>query len=493
MNCRQKPQLRLKHSENYLNFSRRAIDLEKISHNNFQMSATRRFTFFVTASMIALFFSPISAHSAINGYPECSSNQVGTLRGPTGKTEVCIGINGGKGVWVKGTSVSHHENFNPGNSNSGGGQNNNSSQPFVMKTGPACTSTTPFTAAPMDLSTATFSPLGNVNPPGHITPSGHGGFGPPASKAADGRGPFGNGLIPGVTTLYSPVKIASISELRLSTVTDSTGKVTRDFSILFNICGPLYGEIGHFSQVNTKIENALKNAKPEQECQDYSQKNGVGGEGAKSIFCIYATVPASIAAGEKLGMTGDAFGVDFGVIDITKPHKAASFSIYPPQGDETYSICPLNLFTPALKAKINAPAGCGQSTYDTAGTALGAWFSDDSQQSYQQGKMISLVPTVAVQVDGSNQIDKQFSLVTGISVPSTLQQATIYKLSVDPATIKIGKLVCVNVSVSHGPQQSADIQLGISVGAKGNFETLTLSDCSGKGAYVYQRSKKYGP
>ncbi len=457
------------------------------------MSATRRLTFLVTSTMFALLFSPVTAHSAINGYAECSSNQVGTLRGPTGKTEVCIGIPGGKGVWVKGTSVSHHENFNLGNNNSGGNQTNNSSQPFVMKTGPACTTTTPFTVAPMDLSTATFSPMGNINPPGHITPSGHGGFGTPASKAADGRGPFGNGLIPGVTTLYAPTKIASISELRLNTVTDSKGKVTRDFSILFNICGPLYGEIGHFSQVNSKIENALKNVKSAQNCQDYSQKNGVGGQGAKSIFCIYANVSAAIAAGEKLGVTGDAFGVDFGVIDITKPHKAASFSIYPPQGDETYSICPLNLFTPSLRAKINAPAGCGQSTYDTSGTALGAWFKDVSQQGFLQGKMISLVPSVAVQVDGSNQIQKQFSLVTGISVPSTLQQATIYKLSVDPSTIKLGKLVCVTVSVSHGPQQTPDIQLGITVGTKGNFETLALSDCSGKGTFVYQRSKKYGP
>jgi len=457
------------------------------------MSATRRFSLFVATSLIALLFTPISAHSAIGGYAECSANQVGTLRGSSGKTEVCIGIPGGKAVWVKGTSVSHHENFNLGNNNSNGGQNNNSSQPFVMKTGPACTTSTPFTAAPMDLSTATFSPMGNINPPGHITPSGHGGFGPPATKAADGRGPFGNGLIPGVTTLYAPTKISSISELRLNTVTNSDGKVTRDFSILFNICGPLYGEIGHFSQVNSKIENALKNAKLEQSCQDYSQKTGVGGGGGKSLFCIYSKVSANIAAGEKLGVTGDAFGVDFGVIDISKPHKAASFSIYPPQGDETYSICPLELFTPALKAKISAPGGCGQSTYDTAGTALGAWFKDVSQQGFLQGKMISLVPSVAVQVDGSNQTQKQFSLVTGASVPSTLQQASIYKLNVDPATIKLGKLVCVSVSVSHGPQQTPDIQLGVTVGTKGDFETLTLSDCSGKNPFVYQRSKKYGP
>ena len=475
------------------NFSRDALDPQKNAQNNIQMSTTRKVILSVTVSMIALFFSPISANSAINGYEECSSKQVGTLRGPVGKTEVCIGIPGGKGVWVKGTSVSHHENFNLGKSSSGSGQNNNSSQPFVMKAGPACTTTTPFTVAPMDLSTAIFSPMGNINPPGHITPSGHGGFGIPASKAPDGRGPFGNGLIPGITTLYAPTKIAPISELRLNTVTDSKGQVTRDFSILYNICGPLYGEIGHFSQVNTKIENALKNLKTEQNCQDYSQQNGVGGQGAKSNFCIYANVPAVISAGEKLGMTGDAFGVDFGVIDITKPHKAASFSIYPPQGDETYSICPLDLFTPALKAKINAPAGCGQSTYDTAGTALGACFKDFRQQGFIQVKMISLVPSVEVQVDGSNQIQKQFSLVTGMSVPSTLQQATIYKLSLDPSTIRIGKLVCVNASVSHGPQQTPDIQLGITVGTNGNFETLALSDCSGKGTFLFQRSKKYGP
>ena len=85
------------------NFSRDALDSQKNAQNNIQMSTTRKVILSVTVSMIALFFSPISANSAINGYEECSSKQVGTLRGPVGKTEVCIGIPGGKGVWAGAT------------------------------------------------------------------------------------------------------------------------------------------------------------------------------------------------------------------------------------------------------------------------------------------------------------------------------------------------------------------------------------------------------
>lgn len=410
----------------------------------------------------------------------CLKREVDQTQNFSGKGYICRGRTNGTFSW---DPLSNSNNNGSGSNNQN--QQPNAQDPNQLPPGPKCTSLTPLSVFPIDSKVTKFQPLGNINPPGHITPSTHGGVQVPTTPGQGTKNNAINGQIPVSLDVRLPVAINHALNVQVTKVVFSDGTTLDDYALSYNVCAKIYISLGHITNPPSKLIAAMKSQVPNPVCQNSSNVDARAKISSKITLCFYPNISFTAVAGSIIGKSGPAIGVDFGAWDLTKPLKLASFGIYPNNGESTYAICALDLYPAALRSTINAPMGCGSAALDKTGTAAGSWFEPGNAQAYNQQKVISLVPL--------SLFRGQFALATGSSVPSVLHANSVYLIETDPAKILTGSLICIKAKPAQNVTPGQVISVGVRVVEKGSREQLILSDCQGFGSVTLERTTHLGP
>jgi hypothetical protein len=214
------------------------------------------------------------------------------------------------------------------------------------------------------------TPLGNLNPSGHVFPTNHIYFYTP--RATSGTDPT------------RPIPVLSPGAITISRVTTQEFKsatpVYTDYKLNFTVCQPITGDFAHLGTVSDRILAEAKKASPQ--CQEYA----TGGTAIRS--CTYET-KIELAPSERMGTTSaKSFALDLGAQDSRVRNAFVSPDRYYPEFAN--AVCPVELFAPAiigfLRNKLGRDATpkmqqrtieptCGTVMQDIAGTAQGNWFS----------------------------------------------------------------------------------------------------------------------
>ncbi len=215
-----------------------------------------------------------------------------------------------------------------------------------------------------------FVNLGHMNPPGHVFPSGHGGF-----YLTDYEH---------VCNIYSP---GDLTVTRISRVEHLSGGED-DYTLqLSSPKGRLKIVFGHLSSISSNILDQAPSF-DESECETY-----MAGGGHFRICSVFLEDMIEVSAGDIIGTGGGLpgqYGVDFGVFDKNRPVHFATdrFTDY----DYMYAVSPLNYFTPKIVEILRPVCGdwvCGiqkirtiepiGSTveFDSTGTLQGLWYKKD--------------------------------------------------------------------------------------------------------------------
>ncbi|MEX2680481.1 MAG: hypothetical protein Q6373_002690 [Candidatus Sigynarchaeota archaeon] len=233
---------------------------------------------------------------------------------------------------------------------------------------PPCTTATPFTAFPVNMTRLnTITPLGNLNPPGHTFPTDHMYFNCNASYP-DGFQVFAPGAIT-ITRLdrvnYNPPQVLNITD---------------DYTIEFRACRELTGRFGHVNNLSALLWSKIT---PFGSAGDRVETYTIAGR----VYTSYQKdVSIAVPAGELLGMAGIGGGYDFWLKD-----SRVSLSWVNQDWTRQFqnTVCPLDYFTPALKTVMETylrnwdqtpvdPANyCGKIAFDVAGTSQGIWTRGD--------------------------------------------------------------------------------------------------------------------
>jgi hypothetical protein len=214
------------------------------------------------------------------------------------------------------------------------------------------------TALPLDeVDFHVLTPLGNINPPGHVFPSDHGGF--------------------YVKHFGTPSNVKSPGKLRIFEISRDRHGVglptqTQDFSIVFGHPDRYRLWLGHVSNITSKLMQAANNFSDAQ-CNQYIA-GGVTHEQCRK------SVELDVEAGEIIGTAGTQpgqYGVDFGLFINGKFE------------------CVLGYFAPAQRAILEARMGsydpiwnitvlrtkpplCGELYQNINGTLHGEWLKTGS-------------------------------------------------------------------------------------------------------------------
>ncbi len=233
---------------------------------------------------------------------------------------------------------------------------------------PACTTDTPFTAYPVNMTRLkSIAPLGNLNPPGHTFPTDHMYFYIDSILYTDGF------------EVYAPgnITITSISKVNYN---PPQGGISDDYSIYYQVCRELTGRFGHINNLSTLLLSKI-------------DAFGVPGDRVNTwmvagrTFTSYEkSVNLPVTAGEQVGVAGYGGGYDFWLKD-TRINLNWVNKDWP--NEFLYTACPLVYFTPSLRATMEAylkdyagnpvdPANyCGKIDFDIAGTVQGIWVRGD--------------------------------------------------------------------------------------------------------------------
>jgi len=254
-------------------------------------------------------------------------------------------------------------------------------------------------------------PLGNLNPPGHVFPSDHGGYyvaGPPG----------------GMTTynvcIYSPGDIL----IRTMVASEHVTAGFTDFELNFEVCSDLWGRFGHITTLDPGLFG---------DTSDYTQwtledEYSTGGE----TYRRWRTeVNMSVEGGELLGTTGGnpgQGGLDFGMYDrrISPPTPAN-----PARWDGfgyLYARLFVELYEPgtvldelwALVNREDIPYDehpGGYNMQDVPGTAHGAWFLP-GEPNNPEDPHLALVQ--------SHMLPSRLVLSVGTSVPGAASGAYFF-------------------------------------------------------------------
>ena len=210
-----------------------------------------------------------------------------------------------------------------------------------------------------------FVNLGHLSPPGHIFPSGHGGF--------------------YLSDHLTPVPVFCPADMIITRIAESehVNHGFTDYGITLSVNdGEFQIVFGHMSKIH---ETILEEAKTfgDIDCETYTTA------GDTYINCSIWT-EIQISAGDTLGWAGGnpgQLGLDFGTYDKTKQNEFATARfddyLYP------YSVSPLDYFTEEIHeilipicgdsyyemdmVRTKPPIG-GTIDYDIEGTAQGLWF-----------------------------------------------------------------------------------------------------------------------
>jgi len=247
-----------------------------------------------------------------------------------------------------------------GSSSGSSGVDNGSSSSL-----PSCESNYSFfTTSPLNESDYTsITPLGNLNPSGHVFPTDHIYF-------------YLTNYLSSYN-LYSPGDATVIQISASEHVTDGF----TDYTFTFQPCNEFKAQFGHVSALADKLSQAL--SAPYQWDSTYST-------GGKTYRNYGKNVSLTITAGEQIGTVGGNAGqmaLDMNAYDSRITLNFANLSRWSQRSDTTHTVCPINYYSSDLKTTLTNRFGdydgnpkrtvdpiCGTIEQDVAGTTQGNWF-----------------------------------------------------------------------------------------------------------------------
>lgn len=262
------------------------------------------------------------------------------------------------------------------------------------------------------------SPLGNLNPTGHVFPSDHAGI----------YGNRENGV-----AVYVPVKAPADMTITMVTSSERIGGVGAaftDYRLTFSPCSDVQFYFGHMTDLSDTILAAIGTFSDD-DCSDYT----TGGTTYRT--CSKSFTDLNVFAGDVLGHFGGIegnYGMDFGAYDAridplayANPDRIEAASNH---FDQLHSVCVFDYFDDANKAVMETKFGningaprtiapvCGEVEQDEPGTAQGKWYND-AVPNGPEDPHLALVhdnvdPTIPVFSNGT----------TFIGISSTVQQFT---------------------------------------------------------------------
>lgn len=223
---------------------------------------------------------------------------------------------------------------------------------------PSCGSTTALFTSPLvtDPSFISINPIGHVFPPGHTFPADHAYFGFTGTSAGIDLFAPADGWITQITTLYG------------------ANHSSDGFVLDFSPCA----EVTLMNLTVDTLAPALAHASGKTTCSDF------GGNFPGAVASCVTTLQWPVKAGDLLGTGGL---VDFGPI-VDQRSQLSGF-VNAARHNVSRGFCPVNYFTPSLRATYTAMLGvnsgstfiprtaeplCGTIVQDLAGTAQGDWF-----------------------------------------------------------------------------------------------------------------------
>ncbi len=228
-----------------------------------------------------------------------------------------------------------------------------------------------FRVAPVDLAQLSeITPLGNLAPPDHTTPTEH-----TYLHFADAQDR--------TTTVYP---LFAPADITLLLVRSSDGfEDPEDYSIAFALCKDVYGYFNHVKFLSDEVSGLLAGI----DCATYADQST--GHCERQLF-------ESVPAGTVLGQVGRLQGnFDFGTLDIRVTHTFANADRY--QSSRTpHIVCPYDYYEGDLKQELYALLSrteeprCGVATIDEPGTLQGVWFGPGSDVVVGWEKHLSFVP-----------------------------------------------------------------------------------------------------
>lgn len=220
------------------------------------------------------------------------------------------------------------------------------------------------------------TPLGNLNPPGHVFPTEHQYLYLPVS-----------GGLPVSTPIVSPGAVV-LTEVASSEHLSAVPPFI-DYDLTLSVCDGLSLRLGHVATLDPALASRMGGATGGS-CQTYS----TGGQDYRR--CTRSTF-AALAAGEAIGTAGGNPGqwaLDVGLHDLRKPPVA--FVNPSGYGDAAYARCLLDYATAGVRDALTpliqrtvAPV-CGTQAQDLAGTAQGNWRRSGSP-TYPEDPHLALV------------------------------------------------------------------------------------------------------
>ena len=268
-----------------------------------------------------------------------------------------------------------------------------------------------FRVAPVDLTQLSeITPLGNLQPPDHTTPTEH-----TYLHFADEQDRTTT-----VYPLYAP------SDVTLLLVGSSVGfRDPEDHSIAFALCKDVYGYFNHVKLLSDEVATLLAG----RECFEFADGNA--GACEKPLF-------ESVPAGTLLGHVGRLQGnFDFGALDMRVTHRFANAERY--QFARTpHIVCPYDYYEGELREQLYAllprtqEPRCGVVALDEPGTLQGAWFQPGSDAVIGWDQQLAFVtdnydPAIAVIAAGGTFTEPgrlEFTPTTGGTVNRAFRDVT---------------------------------------------------------------------
>ncbi len=281
--------------------------------------------------------------------------------------------------------------------------------------GIACPEGAVFTKIPINSSKIlSVTPLGNLNPPDHTTPTDH------IYLVVKPNNEIHKEF---ATVVFAPSDI-TISQITRQTIKQNGRVVNEDYAIDFMPCRDIQAKFGHVTKLSQKLADLAQQNKSD--CQTRIPRPS-----DEYSYCRINLNNTKIPSGEEIGEAGggSATGLDFWAMDFRK--KALNFANPSRYSDyQLHTACAVDLFDDTSKETLSQKFGryekkriqeplCGQFNQDVLGTLQGNWTGGDGLIDMPEAwsKSLSLI---------HDNVDPKIGVVSiggTISVPSKIQFA----------------------------------------------------------------------
>lgn len=234
--------------------------------------------------------------------------------------------------------------------------------------GPNCPDGSVFATIPIDPDKIlSVTPLGNLNPPDHTTPTDH------IYLVLKSN----NEVHPEFATkVFAPSNI-TISRITHTTTKKNGKEFSNDYSIDFSPCKDVQAKFGHVTKLSSKLSSLVEQKKGNCQTQHPRPED-------EYTYCNIE-MNEKISSGQELGWSGGGTptGLDFWAIDSrTKELAYANPKRY--STHQLHTVCPVDLFEKSTKDILSEKFGryekkrtiaplCGEINQDVFGTAQGNW------------------------------------------------------------------------------------------------------------------------